>query len=81
MFAKDESASFYFEGVYTKVQEPELLEYTMTDDRKVKIIFAEVDGGVKITETFDPESENPLEFQQSGWQAFLDNFKNYVETS
>ena len=30
-------------------------------------------------ETFEAETENPIEFQQQGWQAILDNFKKYVE--
>jgi hypothetical protein len=30
---------------------------------------------------FDPESENPVELQQQGWQAILHNFKTYVEQS
>jgi hypothetical protein len=34
---------------------------------------------VKITETFDPESENAVEMQRSGWQAILNNFKKYTE--
>ena len=28
---------------------------------------------------FEPESENPVELQQAGWQEILDNFKQYVE--
>ncbi len=28
---------------------------------------------------FEAESTNPLEMQRSGWQAILDNFKEYVE--
>jgi hypothetical protein len=32
---------------------------------------------VKIT--FDPETENPIELQQAGWQAILNNFKYYAE--
>jgi hypothetical protein len=32
-----------------------------------------------VTETFEPENQNPLEMQQQGWQAILNNFKKYVE--
>jgi len=57
------------------------IEYNMDGDdhRHVKVVFAETPEGVKITETFDPESENTEEVQHSGWQAILDNFKKHVE--
>jgi uncharacterized protein YndB with AHSA1/START domain len=79
MAAKDKSASFDFIGVYTAVTEHQLIEYDMNDGRHVKIIFTETPDGVKIVETFDPESENPRDMQQKGWQAILDNFKKYAE--
>ena len=80
MAAKDGSASFDFTGVYTAVREHELIEYDMSDGRHVKIEFAETPGGVKVSETFDPESENSEELQRSGWQAILDNFKKHAES-
>ena len=60
MAAKDGSASFDFEGVYTNVQEHKLIEYTMNGDdhRKVKIVFSKEGNETKVTETFDPENEN-----------------------
>lgn len=77
------SASFDFTGAFTNVKEHELIEYNMDDGRHVKVEFTELpqEGGVKITETFDPESENPKEMQRSGWQAILDNFKKYAEAN
>jgi hypothetical protein len=33
-----------------------------------------------VTEHFEPENQNPLDLQKAGWQAILDNFKQYVET-
>lgn len=79
MAARDGSMSFDFGGTYTTVNENELIEYTLGDGRKVKIIF-EADGDrTKITETFDPENQNPLEMQKGGWQAILDNFKKHTE--
>ncbi len=80
MAAKDGSTSFDFTGVYTEVKENELIEYTIDDGRKVKIIFEDLDGKTKIVESFDPENENPEEMQRDGWQAILDNFKKYVES-
>ena len=81
MAAKDKSASFDFTGTYTNVKNHELIEYDMDgeDARHVKIEFAKVPEGVKVTETFDPENENSAEMQRSGWQSILDNFKKYAE--
>ena len=37
------------------------------------------DNGVLVVEEFDPENENPIDMQRMGWQAILNNFKNYAE--
>jgi uncharacterized protein YndB with AHSA1/START domain len=79
MFAKDKSASFDFTGTYDNVLENQLIEFTMSDGRHVRVEFEETPAGVKITETFEPETENTEELQRSGWQAILNNFKKYVE--
>lgn len=81
MAAKDKSESFDFTGIYTAVNEHELIEYDMDDGRHVKVAFLQVPEGVKVTETFDPENENSEELQRSGWQAILDNFKKHVENN
>lgn len=81
MAAKDKSESFDFEGTYSVVKEHQLIEYDMSDGRHVKVEFSETPTGVKVTETFDPESENTEELQRSGWQGILDNFKKYAETN
>ncbi len=80
-----ESVSFDFEGVYTRVEELKAIEYDMEkapdekSARHVKVEFENTPDGVKITETFDPENENPLEMQKDGWQSILNNFKKYTE--
>ncbi|AXB56550.1 SRPBCC family protein [Flavobacterium fluviale] len=79
MAAKDGSMSFDFEGEYTLVKPNTALEYVMADGRKVEIKFTETEDGVEIVESFDPETQNPEDMQRDGWQAILDNFKNYVE--
>lgn len=79
MEAKDGSFSFDFEGIYTDIITNEKISYTILDDRKVDITFSQKENGVQITETFEPESHNPLEMQQQGWQAILNNFKTYTE--
>ncbi|MFA9186888.1 SRPBCC family protein [Flavobacterium sp. FBOR7N2.3] len=81
MAAKDGSMSFDFEGEYTLVKPNEAIEYVMADGRKVEIAFKETSSGVEIIENFDPEAENSEEMQRGGWQAILDNFKKYVESS
>lgn len=81
MAAKDKSASFDFTGIYTAVNEHELIEYDMDDGRHVRVEFVQAPEGVKVTETFDPENENSEEKQRSGWQAILNNFKKYTENN
>lgn len=79
MAAKDGSVSFDFGGVYTDVKTHELIRYTMSDGRKVEVIFSGKGDKTEVVETFDPESINDKEMQKSGWQAILDNFKSYTE--
>lgn len=79
MEAKDGSFGFDFAGTYTSVKPLEYIEYEMEDGRKVEITFTAKGNTTTVTETFDPETENPVDMQQAGWQAILDNFKAYVE--
>ena len=79
MEAKDGSAGFDFGGTYTRVVPHKTIEYRMSDGREVTVEFVERAGSVVVKETFDPETENPPEFQRQGWQAILDNFKRHVE--
>jgi uncharacterized protein YndB with AHSA1/START domain len=80
MAAKDGSFSFDFEGAYTQVKNNSLIEYDITDGRKVKIVFAANGNETTVTETFETETTNPIEMQRGGWQAILDNFKKYTES-
>lgn len=80
MAAKDGSFSFDFEGTYTEVIPNQLLRYTMPDGRKVEVKFAGEGNATVITETFDPETQNPIEMQEAGWQMILNSFKNYAES-
>ena len=41
--------------------------------------FEEVEGGVKVTETFDADNEYPEGMQREGWQSILERFKGYAE--
>lgn len=80
MEAKDGSQGFDFWGIYDTVEIHELIEYTMGDGRKAKIVFKDSGKETKIVITFEVESENPIEMQRSGWQAILDNFKKYAKS-
>lgn len=78
MEAKDGSVGFDFEGVYTNVVEPQLIEYKMADGRCVSVAFNATPAGIVVTETFDAETEHSAELQQQGWQSILNRFANYV---
>ena len=80
MAAKNGSSKFDFNGIYSSVKQHESFEYTMEGGRYVKVTFEKVTGGVKVTEDFEPETENSHELQRSGWQAILGNFKKFVES-
>lgn len=79
MAARDGSASFDFTGTYEEVVPETKLAYAMPDGRQVTVTFEDTSEGVRVTETFDPETENPLEMQRAGWQAILDRFKKHTE--
>lgn len=79
MEAKDGSFGFDFEGIYTDVVTEKMLRYELADGRYVVVNFDDKNGKTLVTETFVAETENPLEMQRAGWQAILDNFKNYTE--
>lgn len=79
MEAKDQSAGFDFEGTYHEVIKNEVIAYSMSDGREVKATFAKHGEKTNVIVTFDPENMNPIEMQRDGWQAILNNFKNYAE--
>jgi uncharacterized protein YndB with AHSA1/START domain len=81
MEAKDGSMGFDFGGTFSKVIENQLIEYSMADGRSVVIEFSLDENGVKVEETFDAESQNPVEQQRQGWQNILNNFAKHVESS
>jgi uncharacterized protein YndB with AHSA1/START domain len=79
MEAKDGSAGFDFEGVYTKVVPQKTVAYRMEDGREATVGFTEKVNAVHVTVTFDAESQNTVELQRGGWQAILDSFAKHVE--
>jgi len=81
MEAKDGSFGFDFGGTYDEVIPHEKICYTMDDGRKTDISFITDGTETKVIEIFEAEDTNPIEMQQGGWQAILDNFKKYTETN
>ncbi|TXI77036.1 MAG: polyketide cyclase [Flavobacteriales bacterium] len=80
MAARDGSFSFEFGGVYNDVQLHKRIVFTMGDGRTCEILFTEENGGTRVMESFDAETQNSVEMQRSGWQAILDRFKKHAES-
>jgi hypothetical protein len=66
--------------VYDEVTPQKSIAYSLTDGRRVRTDFAASGSTTNITTVFDAEGENPVEMQQAGWQAILNNFQRYAET-
>ena len=81
MEAKDGSFGFDFGGVYDVVTEPNIIEYTIDDGRKVKVTFKNNGNRTYVTENFEAENTHSLEMQKGGWQNILDSFKRYTEAN
>lgn len=79
MAAKDGSFSFDFWGTYNDILENELVMATLGDGRMWKTTFASNGDVTEVVESFEAESQNPVEMQQAGWQAILNSFKQYTE--
>lgn len=80
MEARDGSFGFDFEGIYTDVKWLTSYAYVLGDGRKVELELIPKGNQTEVVETFDPEQENSLELQRSGWQSILDNCKTYTES-
>ena len=80
MAAKDGSFSFDLTGTFDVVKQHELLEYTLSDGRKVVVQFRQKGKKVEVIETFEAENMHPHEMQKGGWQAILDSFKGHCES-
>jgi uncharacterized protein YndB with AHSA1/START domain len=78
MEAKDGSDGFDFIANYIEIDEGKQFSYGF-DKRTVTIKINPVKDHTELVVVFDPETENPIDIQRNGWQAILNNFKNYVE--
>ena len=80
MEAKDGSFGFDFEAVYDEVIHEAKLAYTLTDGRRVETRFEDAGDATRVSTRFEAEEENAAETQRMGWQAILNNFKQYAES-
>ena len=80
MEARDGSMGFDFAGIYTKIETYKRIAYDF-GDRHADVEFVPNGRGVRVSVTFDAESEHPVEMQRAGWQSILDSFKRYVEAA
>jgi uncharacterized protein YndB with AHSA1/START domain len=81
MEARDGSMGFDFIGIYTSVSPLEHFAYVLGDERRVTVSFESISSEqTRVTEVFDPETQNSEELQRGGWQAILDNYKKHTET-
>lgn len=80
MEAKDGSYGFDFEAIYSEINEGKNFTYEF-EGRTVTVQFNDLSSQTEVVVTFDPETENSIEMQKSGWQSILNNFKNYAENN
>ena len=81
MEARDGSFGFDFEATYELVKPGKRIAYIMADGRRAVIDFSKNKSITTVTITFEAEIQNPEELQMQGWQAILDNFRQYTETN
>jgi len=79
MGLKNGSFNFNFTGVYTEVKVNESMAYTLDDGRKSTITFT-AGNPVKITESFEPNDNDPIDMQRDFCKAVLNKFKAYAES-
>lgn len=79
MVEKKGAKQFEFRGTYTDIVPEKLIKYTIEDGRVVTVVFSKQGFQTEIIQTFEAEENHPMEDQQNGWQAILNNFKAYSE--
>jgi uncharacterized protein YndB with AHSA1/START domain len=80
MEAKDGSFGFDFEAIYTEINVGKSFIYEF-GGRSANVSFEKQNNQTEIIVEFDPENENPIEMQKTGWQSILNNFKKYLENN
>lgn len=81
MEARDGSFGFDFEAIYLEITPMKSFTYQLGDERIVDVQLEDKGTSTQLTVVFDAETENPIELQEGGWMAILQNFKLYVESN
>lgn len=81
MEAKDGRFGFDFEATYSELAPQDSITLAMLDGRTARTTFETTPAGTVMTTSFDAETQNPVDMQRDGWQAILNNFKRYLESS
>ncbi|SDF55120.1 Uncharacterized conserved protein YndB, AHSA1/START domain [Mucilaginibacter pineti] len=80
MELKNGQGGFDHAGVYNKIIVDNLIDYTGVDGRRSTVTFIADGERTRLTETFQPEEQTPLDVQRAFCQGVLNNFKTYAET-
>lgn len=78
MEAKDGSTGFDYEGTFLEVVPHSCLRFTLGADREVLVRFQESAQGTTVSQTFTPEPTFSHEQQRAGWQAIMDNYREFA---
>lgn len=79
---KDKSFGYNFSGDILEIKDMEHVKSTLTDGRKIEVIFKKVDENTtEVIQVFEPEEAYSREMQRTGWYAILDRFHKYVENN
>ncbi|MEY3727919.1 MAG: SRPBCC domain-containing protein [Flavobacteriia bacterium] len=79
MEAKDGSFGFDLKATFLEIEPGTFIASELEDGRKVEVSFQNEVNQTILVQRFEPEQENPLDMQQGGWQAILNQFKSYCE--
>lgn len=79
MEAKDGSMGFDLNATFSAIEEHKQILSVLEDGRNVIVNFNVEGNQTTVVQRFEPEQENPLDMQQGGWQAILNQFKSYCE--
>ena len=79
MEAKDGSMGFDLNATFSAIEEHKQILSVLEDGRNVIVNFNVEGNQTTVVQRFEPEQENPLDMQQGGWQAILNQFISYCE--
>ena len=78
MEARDGSMGFDFEGTYELVDPPTALVLKLDDGRLSRTTFEAEGSSIRVRTIFDPDASHPIDMQQEGWQAILENYAAHL---